>query len=208
MKHTPLLLIVSSPSGAGKTTLCNRLLLEFTSLTFSISHTTRPPRPNEINGKDYNFVDVDTFERMVDENMFIEWAFVHGNRYGTAKSEVQRAEDAKTDLIFDVDFQGAKLIKNQYPHAAAVFVLPPSIEELYMRLRNRGTETPQSLERRFNAALEEIGNHALFDYLIVNDKLDEAYDRLRAILLAERSKHFRMSDIAEAMLKGNAERQY
>ena len=200
MKNAPLLLIVSSPSGAGKTTLCNRLLSEFADLRFSTSHTTRSPRPNEVDGKDYHFIDVENFEKMVEDEMFIEWAFVHGNRYGTARSEVRGAATAGVDLIFDVDFQGARQIKEQYPGAAAVFVLPPSIEELHRRLRKRGTESPESLERRFKAALEEIGNHALFDYLIVNDDLDAAYDRLRAVLLGERSRQFRMAGLAEDML--------
>ncbi len=200
MKNAPLLLIVSSPSGAGKTTLCNRLLSEFADLRFSTSHTTRTPRPGEVDGKDYHFTDVDTFEKMVEDDIFIEWAFVHGNRYGTARTEVRGAATAGVDLIFDVDFQGARQIKEQYPNAAAVFVLPPSIEELHRRLRTRGTESPESLERRFKAALEEIGNHGLFDYLVVNDDLETAYDRLRAILLAERSRQFRMASVADDML--------
>lgn len=200
MKNAPLLLIVSSPSGAGKTTLCNRLLSEFADLRFSTSHTTRTPRPGETDGKDYHFVDVASFEKMVEDEKFIEWAFVHGNRYGTARTEVHKAATAEVDLIFDVDFQGARQIKAQHPNAAAVFVLPPSIEELHLRLRKRGTESPESLERRFKAAQEEIGNHDLFDYLIVNDDIDTAYDRLRAVLLAERSRQFRLAGLAEKML--------
>jgi guanylate kinase len=199
-KRVPLLLIVSSPSGAGKTTLCKRLLKEFGNLRFSTSHTTRNPRPDEVDGRDYHFVDTATFDRMVAEDLFIEWAHVHGNRYGTARSEIQVAADAGVDVIFDVDFQGARQIKGQYPNAAAVFVLPPSIEELHRRLRQRGTESAESLERRFEAALREIGNHSLFDYLIVNDDLDVAYDHLRAVLLSERSRQFRMAALAEEML--------
>ena len=138
---------------------------------------------------------------MVEDDLFIEWAFVHGNRYGTARSEVRGAATSGVDLIFDVDFQGARQIKEQYPSAVAIFVLPPSIAELHRRLRKRGTESPESLERRFKAALEEIGNHELFDYLVVNDDLDIAYDNLRAVLLAERSRHERMAQTAEDMLK-------
>jgi guanylate kinase len=201
-KSAPLLLIVSSPSGAGKTTLCSRLLSEFNKdISFSTSHTTRPARPGEVDGKDYHFVDLETFEKMVEDDLFIEWAFVHGNRYGTARSEVRGAATAGVDLIFDVDFQGARQIKEQYPGAVAVFVLPPSIEELHRRLRKRGTETPEALERRFKAALEEIGHHELFDYFIVNDQLDKAYDQLRSVLLAERCRHSRMAGMAEEMLK-------
>ncbi len=199
-KIPPLLLIVSSPSGAGKTTLCTRLLLEFQNVTFSISHTTRRPRPGEVDGKDYHFVDTPTFEAMVARDQFIEWAHVHGNRYGTARSEIERAATTGIDLIFDVDFQGAKQIKHQYPDAVGVFILPPSITELERRLTARGTESPDSLKRRFQAALDEIGHHALFDYLIVNDVLDASYDQLRAVLIAERQRHRFMAAAAEAML--------
>lgn len=200
-KHMPpLLLIISSPSGAGKTTLCTRLLAEFPNITFSISHTTRLPRPGEVDGKDYHFVDTATFEKMVAENQFIEWAHVHGNRYGTARSEIERAAKNSVDLVFDIDFQGASQIKQQYSDAVGVFVLPPSIEELKRRLQSRGTESPESLVRRFKAALDEIAHHDLFDYLVVNDELDIAYDQLRALLIAERQRHRIMAPIAEALL--------
>ncbi|MDJ0766161.1 MAG: guanylate kinase [Myxococcota bacterium] len=199
-KSSPLLLIVSSPSGAGKTTLCRRLIAEFDDLRFSTSHTTRAPRPNEVDGRDYHFVDTDEFDRMVDDELFIEWAHVHGNRYGTARAEVRAAATEKKDLLFDVDFQGARQIKQQCPKAVSVFVLPPSIEELRRRLRKRGTESADSLHRRFEAALEEIANHNLFDYLIVNDQLERAYDTLRAVLLAERFRHDRVVHLAEALL--------
>lgn len=198
--RTSLLLIVSSPSGAGKTTLCTRLLEEFDDLRFSTSHTTRAPRPGEVDGKDYHFIDPSRFEEMVEQNAFLEWAKVHGNRYGTSRAELAGAEADGVDLIFDIDFQGARQIKAQYPASVGVFVLPPSIEELHKRLRMRGTETPASLERRFRAALEEIGHHDLFDYLLVNDDLEIAYDNLRAILLAERCRHGRLAGVAEAML--------
>lgn len=196
----PLLFIISSPSGAGKTTLCTRLLAELSNITFSISHTTRPPRPGEEDGKDYHFVDTATFEKMVADNQFIEWAHVHGNRYGTARSEIERAAKNEADLIFDIDFQGASQIKQQYSDAVGVFVLPPSIEELKRRLRSRGTESPDSLARRFKAALDEISHHALFDYLVVNDELDIAYDQLRALLIAERQRHRFMAHTADALL--------
>lgn len=200
-KRAPLLMIVSSPSGAGKTTLCNKLLSEFGDLRFSTSHTTRQARPGEVDGRDYHFVDEPTFEKMVKHNRFIEWAVVHGNRYGTARSELHGASSAGVDLIFDIDFQGARQIKANYPDAVAVFVLPPSIEELHGRLSKRGTETAASLDRRFKAALDEIGHHHLFDYLITNDDLNTAYDQLRAVLLAERARHLRVADLAEALLE-------
>ncbi len=153
-----------------------------------------------MDGRDYHFIDPSRFEDMVEKNAFLEWATVHGNRYGTARAELAGAETEGVDLIFDIDFQGARQIKAQYPASVGVFVLPPSIDQLHRRLRTRGTETSKSLERRFRAALEEIGHHDLFDYLLVNDDLDVAYSNLRAILLAERCRHERLAGLAEAML--------
>jgi len=199
-KRKPLLLIVSSPSGAGKTTLCHKLLAEFENVRFSISHTTRPPRPNEADGTDYHFVDDDLFDKMVDDDLFIEWAHVHGNRYGTAHAEIRSATLEGCDLIFDVDYQGARQIKGQYPEAIGVFVLPPSIGELKKRLSSRGTETPESLDRRFKAALNEIEHNDEFDYLLVNDDVDLAYDSLRAILLAARIRRPRVDHLARKLL--------
>jgi guanylate kinase len=198
--HDPVLLIVSSPSGAGKTTLCHRLLAEFPDARFSVSHTTRRPRLGEVDGRDYHFVEPDAFEAMIREDAFIEWAHVHGNRYGTAHAEISAAATDRCDVVFDVDFQGAAQIKGKYPEAAAVFVLPPSLEELRRRLESRGTETKESLERRFKAAIDEISHHAEFDYLLVNDDVDTAYDRLRAVLLAERIRNRRVRASAERLL--------
>ncbi len=200
--HLPILLIVSSPSGAGKTTLCNMLLKEFADVRFSVSHTTRQPRPGEIDGKHYHFVGNAEFDQMVEDDLFLEWAQVHGNRYGTARAEIRSAAAQGLDLVFDIDYQGARQIKQEYSEAASVFVLPPSLPDLQQRLRTRGTETPQSLERRFKAALEEISHFAEFDYLLVNDDVERAYrDGLRAILLAERIRRARASRLAEDLLR-------
>jgi guanylate kinase len=198
----PLLLIVSSPSGAGKTTLCHKLLEEFDDVRFSVSHTTRAPRKGEVDGQDYHFVADTEFDRLVAGEKFIEWAQVHGNRYGTSRDEIGAAADEGNDLIFDVDYQGARQIKEQYPAAIGVFVLPPSIEELKRRLWARGTDAEQVLQRRFEAALGEIAQHGLFDYLVVNDDVELAYrDGLRAILLAERHRRARQSGRAEQLLR-------
>jgi len=197
-----VLLIVSSPSGAGKTTLCNKLLQEFSDIRFSVSHTTRPARHNEVDGRDYHFVDHETFDELVAQSAFIEWANVHANRYGTTHKEIERAETEDKDIIFDIDYQGAQQIKQHYPEAVSVFVLPPSIGELHRRLRSRGTEDEQSLETRFRAALEEIGHHQFFDYLVVNDTIETAYDKLHSILVAERARHARIAHLADAMLQG------
>jgi guanylate kinase len=197
----PLLIIVSSPSGAGKTTLCKRLLAEFSDIRFSISHTTRVPRPNETNGQDYFFTDKDTFDKMVDEEQFVEWAHVHGNRYGTSHGEIRSAAAQGVDLLFDVDYQGARQIKNNYPDAIGIFILPPSIDELKLRLNSRGTETPASLEQRFKAALGEISHYGEFDYLLVNDNVEKAYEHLRAVLMAERIRLSRNGDSALKLLQ-------
>lgn len=199
----PLLLIVSSPSGAGKTTLCRRLLNEFEDVRFSVSYTTRAPREGEVDGRDYHFVSDSIFDGMIDDEQFIEWAHVHGNRYGTSHGEVRAAAAEGKDLIFDIDFQGARQIKEQYPGSVGVFVLPPSIEELRRRLWSRGTDAEDALKRRFKAALDEIAQHELFDYMVVNDDVQTAYrDGLRAILIAERQRHERTVQLAEKLLGG------
>ena len=199
-KRTPLLLIVSSPSGAGKTTLCKRLLEEFKDVRFSISHTTRPPRSNEVDGQDYFFINNETFNKMQDDDQFIECAHVHGNSYGTSLGEIKTAAANEVDLIFDIDYQGTRQVKERYPDAIAIFIMPPSIDELKRRLSSRGTETPESLEKRFTAALGEIAHYDEFDYLLVNDNLDEAYDRLRAILISQRITTVRNNTLAKQLL--------
>lgn len=200
-KTSPLLIIVSSPSGAGKTTLCKMLLETFKDLRFSISHTTRPPRPREVDGRDYFFVSDKAFDDMTENDEFIEWAHVHGNRYGTARKELRSAALEGVDLLFDVDYQGAVRIKEQYPEAVGVFVLPPSIEELQNRLSKRGTESAEAMQRRFKAALEEIRHAKFFDYLLVNDDLETASKNLRSIVRAERIRQSRMQYLADEMLQ-------
>ena len=134
-----ILLIISSPSGAGKTTLTRRLLQEFSELRFSVSHTTRQPRANEVDGQDYNFIDESTFRDIIAGNGFAEWADVHGNLYGTSVAEIELARAAgKIGVLFDVDYQGARQIKEKFPHAIGVFILPPSMDELRRRLDSRG----------------------------------------------------------------------
>lgn len=195
-----LLLIVSSPSGAGKTTLCNRLRAEFPQLRFSVSHTTRKPRPNEVDGREYHFTDKDTFSRMVDENAFAEWAHVHGNMYGTSLSEIEVARNTANGVLFDVDYQGARQIKARMPDAVGVFILPPSLAELERRLRGRGTEDEPTTLRRLQAAKGEIEHYGFFDYVIVNDNIQRAYDNLRAIVFAERCKRDRHALLCEQLL--------
>ena len=197
-----LLLILSSPSGAGKTTLTQRLLQEQKGLAFSVSHTTRAARPNEVDGQAYHFVDQERFFEIVRDDDFAEWAEVHGNLYGTSVAELERAKRAGASvLLFDVDYQGARQIKAKLPQAVGVFILPPSMQELRRRLESRGTETPESLARRFAKARDEIGQYPFFDYLIVNDELQSALADLKGVLAAERCRRSRRAPTAEALLR-------
>jgi guanylate kinase len=197
-----LLLIISSPSGAGKTTLCNRLRREFPNLAFSVSHTTRKPRPGEQDGREYHFIDLPRFRTMVAENKFAEWAEVHGNHYGTSLAEIELAREKKaTGILFDIDFQGARQIRAKVPEAVAAFILPPSLEELERRLRSRASEDEATVQKRLAKARLEIENYGLFDYLVVNDDLELAYDRLRSVLLAESARRQRKAPLAETLLR-------
>jgi len=195
-----LLLIVSSPSGAGKTTLCNRLRSEFADLRFSVSHTTRKPRRNEVDGREYHFTDKATFTRMIEARAFAEWAHVHGNLYGTSLSEIESARKTTKGVLFDVDYQGARQIKARMPEAVCVFILPPSLAELERRLRGRGTEDEPTTLRRLQAAKGEIEHYGFFDYVVVNDDLQRAYDNLRAVVFAERCKRQRHALRCEELL--------
>lgn len=197
-----LLLILCSPSGAGKTTLTRHLLAQMPELTFSVSHTTRKPRANETHGSDYHFVDRPAFQRMADEGRFAEWAEVHGNFYGTSTDELARAKaQGKRGIVFDIDYQGARQIKARLPRALGVFVLPPSMSELHRRLEGRATETQESLARRFAKAREEIEHYPFFDYLVVNDDLERAKESVVAIARAELSARWRVAPLAEALLR-------
>ncbi|MBI5499459.1 MAG: guanylate kinase [Deltaproteobacteria bacterium] len=200
MVSTGELFIVCSPSGAGKTTLCRRLLGRFADMRFSVSHTTRPRRPQEVDGQDYHFVDVATFEAMAGRGEFAEWAFVHGNRYGTSNAEIRRAAEEGRAILFDVDYQGAAQIRARYPSAVAIFILPPSLDELRRRLQQRGTETAESLELRYRNALREIEAYPQFDYLVVNDDVERAVETLVGIVLAERARRTRRAAAAERLL--------
>ncbi len=198
-----LLLILAGPSGSGKTTLTQRLLREFPDVTLSISYTTRAPRGSERDGVEYHFVDRARFVELVSNGDFLEWAEVHGSLYGTAASQVSRARETHRGVLFDVDFQGARQIRASVRNqdVVGVFLLPPSMAELERRLRTRGTDSEEVVARRLRKALDEIEHYAIFDYLVVNDSLDRAYDDVRAIVLAERARRTRRATIAETLLR-------
>ncbi|HMJ11943.1 MAG TPA: guanylate kinase [Polyangiaceae bacterium] len=198
--HTkPLLLIVSSPSGAGKTTLTARLMQQIPDLYFSVSHTTRKPRAAEQDGREYHFVSRETFEKLIEMDEFLEWAEVHGNLYGTARAEVTRRSAAR-GIIFDVDHQGARQIRSADPEAVTVFILPPSMELLEQRLRGRASEDEATVMRRFAVAREEIAHYGMFDYVLVNEDLDEATAQLVSIFRAEECRRKRTARAAERLL--------
>lgn len=181
------LVIVSSPSGAGKTTLTRRLLAEFDSIDFSVSYTTRPQRPGEVNGIDYHFVEVQVFEQMVSRGEFAEHAVVHGNRYGTARAPIEAALSRGRDVIFDVDWQGGAALSAQWPEESVkVFILPPSLGALADRLHRRATDSQDVIRRRLQKALDELGHFREYSYLIVNDELERAYTQLKAVYVTER----------------------
>lgn len=202
-KHRGILFVVSSPSGAGKTTLCTRLRGEFEQLRFSVSYTTRAPRPGEVNGREYHFVDSAEFTEMVAADEFAEYALVHGNTYGTSAALVSEALASGVDLLFDIDYQGGRQLKAKFPgDVVLVFILPPSLDELERRLRSRNTDAPEVIDRRLRVARDELRRYVEYDYIIVNDSLDRAYDLLRSVYVAETVRCVRQRAAAEAVLSG------
>lgn len=202
-KGRGLLLVVSSPSGAGKTTLCNRLRDEFSTLEFSVSFTTREPRIGETNGVEYHFVDHPTFQEMIARDDFAEYAMVHGHMYGTSARLVSEALASGRDLLFDIDYQGGRQLRAKFPgDVVSVFILPPSIKELEHRLRARGTDAPEVIARRVRVAREELRHYDEYDYLIMNEELETAYDALRAVYVAQLHTRARRAAAAQAVLSG------
>lgn len=192
MKREGLVLIISAPSGAGKTTLCRHLLEHFPTMKESISYTTRSPRPGELDGVDYFFVSRETFLEMVRDDAFAEWAEVHGNLYGTALATVEDARKKGIDLVLDIDCQGARKLKEQIERCIYVFILPPSMEELRRRLNDRSSDTPEVIEQRIERAVFEIKEARWYDYIIVNDDLERANEELSSIVKANELRTFRM----------------
>jgi guanylate kinase len=181
--------IISAPSGSGKSTLVSEIMKLVPNLKFSISYTTRPPRGSETNGREYFFVPVPDFEQMIRDDEFLEHAKVFGNYYGTARRFLREAEQEDKDLLLDIDVQGAEQIKRKLPAAVSIFILPPDREKLERRLRNRGLDSEEVIRRRLVTASREIENYEKYDYILINDRLDESIEDLRAIVLSERLRH-------------------
>jgi guanylate kinase len=184
--YKPLVYIISAPSGSGKSTLTNELLKLVPNLDFSISYTTRSSRGSEQNGKQYHFISPEEFDEMVRAGEFLEYANVHGNCYGTSRQFLREAGRNGHDLLLDIDVQGAAQIKRTLTDAISVFVLPPDRETLEWRLRNRGEDSEEVVQRRLNDARREIEEYDKYDYVLINDQLKKSIERLKAIVLSER----------------------
>jgi guanylate kinase len=186
------LFVVSAPSGAGKTTLCREIRLRLPDLAYSVSVTTRPPRPGEIDGADFRFVGAPEFRAMLARGEFAEWATVHGNLYGTRARALEDALATGRDVLLDIDTQGAAQLRARYPDAVLIFILAPSVKELEQRLRERRSDMDADIERRLVRAREEIALWRQYDYLIVNRDVKEAMEQLESIILAERCRVARL----------------
>ena len=189
------LFVVSSPSGGGKGTIIRHVLDVVQNLRYSVSYTTRAPRTGEANGREYFFVNRDTFDEMVAAGEFLEWACVHGNFYGTAKNQIIEDTAAGADIILEVDVQGAASVRRLLMDSVSIFILPPSYDVLRQRLITRGTDSPEELELRLRNAPEELKQYSAFDYVIINDEIDRAVGQLASIIYAERARCMRQEGL-------------
>jgi guanylate kinase len=195
-KRRGILFVISSPSGAGKSTISRKLLEADSGLEMSVSATTRPPRPGEVEGKDYRFVDVEHFRAKVEAGEFLEWAHVFGNRYGTPRAGVEAALSAGRDVLFDIDWQGAQQLYQQAGgDIVRIFIFPPSMEELERRLRARRTDSDEVIANRMARAATEVSHWDGYDYVLVNDDVDACYANVANILKAERLKRSRQTGL-------------
>ncbi|MBL4903632.1 MAG: guanylate kinase [Desulfocapsa sp.] len=198
------LFILSAPSGTGKTTILKKVMANVTNLYFSISHTTRAPRNGEKNGVDYHFVTVVEFQEMCEKDLFLEWAEVHGNFYGTSRPAVLKQLACGQDVILDIDVQGAAIIiADATLPGVSVFVAPPSLSELEKRLCSRGTDTKETIELRLDNAVKEMDAAEKYDYLVINDNLEEAVGTLQSVIIAERSRGHRLPSGEPIQLRAN-----
>ncbi|MGN0915740.1 MAG: guanylate kinase [Succinivibrio sp.] len=196
------LFIVSAPSGAGKSSLIDALLKRFNlddSLRLSVSHTTRDPRPGEVDHVSYHFVDNTEFESMIERGAFYEYAKVFDNYYGTSREIVENWVNEGKDVLFDIDWQGARQIRKQTPEAKSIFIIPPSLAELERRLVSRGTDSAEVIEKRMNKAVSEISHFNEYDYVIINDNFDESLLQLRSIILANRNTEAKIENKVKAL---------
>ncbi len=196
-----LLIVISGASGTGKGTVCKRLLAEIPNLFYSISATTRPARVGETNGVEYFFVTVDEFKNWIAEGKFLEYAEVYGNFYGTPAHKIEERLKRGEDVLLEIDIQGALNVMQKRPEGVYIFLLPPTIEELKKRIINRGTESAETFSRRIKAATNEIETGRKYQYAVVNDTVDAAVEKIKAIIAAERCKVIRNENLFESLTK-------
>lgn len=195
-----ILFVICSPSGGGKGTLIRRVLSSVPRLGYSVSWTTRPPRPGEVAGRNYHFTSVEEFERLRAGGEFLEWAVVHGNLYGTALSAVLFELESGRDVVLEIDVQGAETVRRKVSNSVGIFILPPSFEELRARLSARKTDPPETIARRLVNARGEVERYGEFDYVVLNDEVERAAAQLAAVVLAERARRARQEDLARLVL--------
>ncbi len=193
MEKQGILFVVSAPSGTGKTTLCRELTIKLPNLTHSVSYTTRSPRLDEVDGREYFFVNETRFREMVERNEFAEWAEVHGNLYGTHNGHLLDIMNKGADILLDIDSQGAIQMKKRFKDGVFIYILPPSFEVLKSRLTDRGSESAEEIRKRLKKAKEEIWNYREYYYIVVNDDFKKALNDLKSIIIAERIKMRRMN---------------
>ncbi len=188
MSQRGLLIVVSAPSGAGKTTLCKEISRVLPNLQHSVSYTTRKPRPNEKDGEHYFFVTQEKFSKMIKDKEFAEWALVHSNLYGTSKKQLSEMMNKGIDVILDIDSQGAMQIKDNWKGGIFIYILPPSFDDLKRRLMERNSDAANEIEKRLENAKKEIPQYKMYNYVIINDKFEKALEDLKSIITAERLK--------------------
>lgn len=188
VKRKPLLVVISSPSGAGKTTVCKKILKRHPEYLYSVSFTTREKRKGEVEGKDYHFVEKEKFEKMIKRKEFAEWACVYGDYYGTSKKVIEWAKKGGKTLIMVLDVQGAFAIKRLYPESVLIFMSPPSLEELKKRLKKRATDKREDMKKRLKSAVKEISFWSNYDYVLVNESLNQTVKEMENIISAEKNK--------------------
>lgn len=196
-----LLIVVSSPSGGGKGTLIDRARKSVPNLSYSVSYTTRPPRAGEVNGREYFFVSRAEFEELIEQKRLLEWAWVHGNLYGTSRDQVMTELAGGRDIILEIDVQGAETVRSLVADAVCIFILPPSFEILRQRLITRGTDIPEDLERRLRGAPAEVEHYKEFQYIVINDDIERAAAQFSAIIYAERARCERQEEHLKLVLR-------
>jgi len=196
-----LIIVLSAPSGAGKSSICRKTLAACPMLEFSVSHTSRKPRPNEVDGKDYHFISREDFQRRINQGEFVEWVENYGNFYGTSIKSMNDVLNSGRDLLLDIEPRGARAIKKKFPDAVFVFVLPPSLKELLNRLEKRGHESPEAIKTRFAQAERELKEVLWYDYVIFNEDLETAIKQMIAIYRAEKCKINRLNGKIDRFFK-------